>query len=95
MPSVKTVERQIGNLEGFDVRLLHRDGRDVRSDMDGLPGYSARFERAAKDSMTVADWKDGRFRTVYPGYDCEVLDADGKPVHGTSLLSSVRATYRE
>jgi hypothetical protein len=95
MPSVKTVERQIGNLEGFDVRFLHGDGRDVRSDLGGVPSYSASFERAAKDSMTVSDWKTGRFRAAYAGYDCEVLDASGKPVHGASLLSSVRATYRE
>jgi hypothetical protein len=93
MASVKTVERQIGNLEGFDVALLHRDGRDVRSDLAGLPGYP--FERAAKDSMTIADWKVKRFKPSYPGYECTVLDADGRCMNGNSLLETVRDTYRE
>ena len=32
MASVETIEAQIGNLEGFDVRFYHPDGTDVRSD---------------------------------------------------------------
>lgn len=93
MPSIKFVERQIGNLEGFDVQFLHLDGRDVRSDRSKIPSY--RFERAAKSSMTVAEWKEGRFLGGYPGFDCEVLDADGQPSHGNTQLSSVRESYYE
>ena len=37
MASVKTVERQIGELEGFDVVIRHRSGRDARSDGTGIP----------------------------------------------------------
>ena len=37
MAKVKTVEKKIWDVEGFDVRILHPDGRDVRDDMEGLP----------------------------------------------------------
>ena len=91
MPSIKTVERNIGNLEGFDVTIQHPDGRDVRSDKAHLPGY--KFEKGAKGSMTVKAWKKKRFAKVYAGYKCEVLDAAGKPVHGGTLLRKVRESY--
>jgi len=91
--SVKTVERQIGNLEGFDVRFYHPDGSDVRSDKGNIPSYS--FARAAKGSMNVSSWRDQRFKQSYPGFDCEILDADGNTCHGAMLLSTVRDTYTE
>jgi hypothetical protein len=91
VPSIKTVERQLGNLEAFDVAFHHLDGRDVRSDFDGVPGYS--FDRAAKNSMTVAAWKEQRFKKLYPGFECEVLDGHGHPCHGGCLLSTVRESY--
>lgn len=93
MASVRTRERQIGNVEGFDVIVRHPDGRDVRSDLSGLPAY--RFERGAKGSMTVADWKGNRFKECYPGFDCDVLDSNGRSVNGNTLLDTVRATYLE
>ena len=93
MASVKTVERQMGNLEGFDVRFYHPDGTDVRSDKGNVPSYS--FERAAKGNLNVSSWRDQRFKRSYPGFDCEVLDAQGNPCHGATLLSTVRETYTE
>jgi len=44
--------------------------------------------------MTVADWRDTRFKAVYPGFDCDVLDDNGSIVHGATKLSSVRETYQ-
>lgn len=93
MASVKTVERQIGNLEGFDVRFCHPDGTDVRSDRDNIPSYP--FERAAKGTMNVSAWRDQRFKQTYPGFECEVLDASGDACHGAMLLSNVRDSYTE
>ena len=93
MASVKTVERQIGSLEGFDVAICHRDGRDVRSDRTGLPGYM--FEKAAKGAWTVAQWKESRFFEGYSGWDVDVLDADGRSCNGNMLLGTVRETYYE
>lgn len=91
MPSIKTIERNIGNLEGFDVTIQHPDGRDVRSDKGHLPSY--KFEKGAKGTMTVKQWKKKRFAKMYAGFTCEVLDATGKAVHGGTLLQKVRASY--
>lgn len=93
MASVRTVERQIGTLEGFNVILRHRDGRDVRSDRTGLPGYA--FLNRAKGKMTVAQWKEVRFYPGFSGWDVDVLDADDRSCQGNTLLSSVRETYEE
>ena len=94
MASVKTVERQVGNLEGFDVRFCHPDGSDVRSDKTNIPLYR-RFERAAKGTMSVSAWRDQRFKQPDPGFECEVLDANGDTCHGATLLSNVRDSYTE
>jgi hypothetical protein len=91
MASIKTVERKIGNTEGLDVRFRHPDGRDVRSDMANIPNYP--FERAARGSINVSSWKEQRFRSSFPGFDCEVLDSSGNDCHGATLLSNVRETY--
>ena len=74
MPKVGRVELRISQTEGFLVKIQHLDGRDVRSDRAGMPGWP--YERAAKDSWSVADWKRERFNTVYPGFDVDVLDGD-------------------
>ena len=93
MPKVMRVEKQIWDVEGFAVVFLYEDGRDVRGDRLGLPGYS--FQNAAKNSMSVADWKAKRFRSHYPGFDVAVLAGDGSRVHGGSLLATVRDSYIE
>ena len=92
MPKVKYVEKRIWDLEEFDVRILHLDGRDVRGDREDLPNYS-RYERAAKNEMTVSEWKEKRFKPIYPGFEVEVLDGHGNPVHGATKLGTVRDSY--
>ena len=93
MPSLKTVERQIGNLEDFDVTIRHRDGRDARGDRQGLPGYA--YERQAKGSMTVSKWRKHRFNQYYSGWQVDVLNADGDAVPGHTKLLKVRESYAE
>ena len=89
---MKQVEKRIYEIEGFKVRILHgRDGRDVRSDKANVKQYS--FKRALKHSKNVAAWRDDRFAKLYPGYDVEVLNADGKKAHGRTKLANVRDTY--
>lgn len=89
---MKQVEKRIYEIEGFNVRILHgRDGRDVRSDKANVKQYS--FKRALKHSKSVAAWRDDRFAKLYPGYDVEVLNADGKKAHGRTKLANVRDTY--
>jgi hypothetical protein len=89
--TVKAVEQRISNLEGFDVVILHQDGRDVRGDRERLPQYG--YERAMKNSSNVKEWKRSRFQNVYPGFEVVVLDATGQTVHGRTLLGTVRDTY--
>ena len=92
MSTVRNVERQIRRVEGFNVRVLHLDGRDVRGDRDHVPPYP--FSNKAAGTATVADWKRSRFTMRYPGFDVEVVDARGEHMHGATLLRTVRATYR-
>ena len=94
MPKVKAVEKRIWDIEGFDVRFLHEDGRDLRGDCQGLPHYNS-FQRAAKNDMTVADWKTNRFRAIYPGFNVEILDGSGNAAQGNMKLGTVRDSYEE
>ena len=91
MSAVKNVERKIRRVEGFDVRILHLHGADVRSDRTGLPQYG--FRHAAADDYTVEHWKETRFRPSFPGFEVDVLDGRGRSVQGNTKLSTVRATY--
>jgi hypothetical protein len=91
MATVRSIERQIAKVEGFKVRVLYEDGRDVRSDRSNLPGYH--YGRALKGSANVREWIDRRFKTAYPGFDVEVFDADGRHMHGRTRLTTVRDTY--
>lgn len=89
--STKTVTNQILEIEGFDVRFIRRDGTDAGA----LRVDDYDYERAARHSWTVARWRETRFTPTYWDFDVEVLDASGTPVHGKTLLSTVRATYQE
>jgi len=94
MPIVKNVEKRIWEVEQFDVAIKHADGRDMRGDRAGIPQYPP-FERMAKNGLTVAAWRDKRFRPTYPGFEVDVLDGTGEPVAGLTLLSTVRDSYLE
>lgn len=92
MATIKSVERSIRQLEGFDVRFRHEhDGRDVRSDRRNLPGFG--YERRAKDDFSVSEWKRQRFGRKYPSFAVDVLNYDGSVAHGAKKLENVRKTY--
>ena len=93
MPKLKSVERRIANVEGFEVSVRHADGRDMRSDREGLPMYP--YQNAAKNDQTVAQWRETRFKQTYPGLEITVWLADGTEAHGVTKLSTVRDTYLE
>ena len=93
MALLKNVERRIWNTEGFAVTIRHADGRDMRGDRLGIPMYT--YDRMAKNSMTVAEWRNQRFQPNYPGFTIDVLDAQGEAVAGNTLLSNVRDSYVE
>jgi hypothetical protein len=86
--TVRAVQRRIEAVEGFSVVILHPDGRNVRDDKMNLPQYP--FRRAMRAGSSVSDWKRRRFQTSYPGFDVDVRGADGRSVHGATLLRTVR-----
>lgn len=92
MPKVKSVEKRIWDIEGFDV-AFQQNGRDVRGDREGVPQYS--YQRAAKDDMTVSEWREIRFFPSYSGFEVAVIDGDGNAVHGGTKLGTVRDTYSD
>ncbi|HEX3468065.1 MAG TPA: hypothetical protein VHT05_08325 [Candidatus Elarobacter sp.] len=92
MPKVGSIELKIARVESFQVRIRYPGGADVRADRQGLPSWP--YERAARDAWTVADWRDGRFCNLYPGFDIDVLDGDGEVVTaGQTRLETVRDSY--
>lgn len=93
MPKMKSVEKKIWDVEGFDVVVKDSNGTDIRSDRGGIPQYDKKI--AAKNSMTVSDWKKKRFNTQYPGFKVDVINGDGEIASGQTLLGTVRDSYRE
>ena len=91
MPSLKTVQKRMFRIEGFEVAFRHPDGRAMRGDRSGVPQYE--YQRKAKDNITVAAWKNQRFFPNYAGFEVEVLNGQGESVPGKTLLSTVRDSY--
>ena len=93
MTTLATRMRALGDLEDFDVEVIDKDGKVVDPKKNGFAKFD--FEKRAKGSTTVNDWKEKRFKKTYPGYDCRVLQADGTEAHGNTKLETVRGTYEE
>jgi hypothetical protein len=89
--STKSISEDIRNVEGFDVRFIGVDGDDVS--LRRAEDYP--YQRAARNGWTVSRWKRERFEVAYPDYRVEVLDPDGAPVHGKTLLENLRLRYVE
>ncbi len=91
VPTIGRVENKIFKVEMFRVTIRNERGRDVRSDRRNIPGYP--YTRAAPERMTVAQWRDSRFKHSYVGLDAQVLFEDGRVADGRTLLSTVRDSY--
>ena len=89
MPKVSYIEKTVWDIEGFQIRIT-QNGVDVRGDKVLPRQYIA--ARMSKNSFTVSEWK-AKFQSQFPGFDVDVLDADGNAVRGNTLLSTVRDTY--
>jgi len=92
MPKVKNIEKRIWDVEGFDVAFM-QNNRNVSGAKVILKTYT--FSNMAKNDMTIQEWKTIRFNSLYPGYDVEVLDADGVNLPGNTKLGTLRDTYSE
>jgi hypothetical protein len=93
MPKVSKVEADIFKSEGFQITLKYPDGRDVRSDKATNVKAYAKPQKMAKNSFSVKEWKDKRFKKQYPQFRADVLKADGKKAGGNTKLSTIRDTY--
>ena len=89
--TVGRFESRVGKVEGFKVRMLTHNGRDIRSDC-GLKNLGYAFKKAAKGSDTLAQWKSRRLKNLV-GVKILALDPNGCPVHGRMTLDSLRAEY--
>ena len=89
MRAPRTVANEISAVEGFDVVFTYHDGSDP-SDRR-IPEYP--YQRAAKGSFTVSQWRTARIAVTYDGFHVDVLGPDGEPVHGKTLLSNLRERY--
>jgi hypothetical protein len=90
---LKNVEKRIWDVERFAVAIRYPAGRDIRGDKGGIPMYP--FEYGAKNSLTVAAWKEQRFRPHYVNFEVDVLDANGIIAEGHTHLATVRDSYLE
>jgi hypothetical protein len=91
MTTLATRMRELGDLEGFDVAVVTKEGTPVPTNTNGFAKFD--YDRMSKSETSVSEWKTKRFYKSYPGYDCVVINADGSEAHGNSKLTSVRATY--
>jgi len=94
MATIERVESQIARVEGFNAIFVTEGRRDLRGDRTGIPGYSTRFMKKAPARMTVEGWRQRRFRPIYPGFDADVLMANGQPARGNAFLATVRRSYQ-
>lgn len=93
MTTLATRIREIGAVEKFEIEVLTAEGKAEDLKKNGFDVYN--HARAAKGSMTVTDWKTGRFKKKYPAYDCNVLFENGEIAHGNTTLAKVRSSYEE
>lgn len=89
MANVKSVERQIMNVEGFRIIIRDSDRRNVRSDKESLQDYD--YERGMNGDYTVSEWRQKRFK--YGTLAAEVLYGNGEVANGNTKLANVRDTY--
>jgi len=88
---IRNIEKRIFEIEGFEVKF-YQNGKDVRSDLD-INAKQYEGTRMAKNSFSVNDWIEKRFKPQYAGYDVVVLNGDGSKARGQTKLSTVRDTY--
>jgi hypothetical protein len=93
MTTLATRLRELGDLEGFDIQVIDESGDPVDPKTNGFPKYD--FDRRAKGSMTVNDWRYKRFAATWPGKSCRVLYGDGREANGNATLTTVRQSYED
>ena len=88
MPTIGKVQSKIQKVEDFNVNFLHRDGTDVKDNMDGIKQYP--YQNAANRDWSVTYWIAARFKQTYPGFEVRGEDTKGKVVNGNTLLKNIK-----
>lgn len=92
MATVGFIQRQIKQVEGFEVKFKDRRTlRDVNDKKKGIPSYP--YQNAMRNSSTVSHWKLVRFKTNYSGFAVDVVRANGSAAIGMEHLGKVRDTF--
>ena len=91
MTTVQTRVREISNKEKFDLTAT-RNGKPIKLTRNGVLNKAWPHRNKTKETHTVTDFQE-KFKKVYPGYSCDVLEGDGSKAHGNTKLRQVRGTY--
>ena len=89
MPTSGTVATMISRVEGFDVSFVDDAGEIV--DDARLAPYP--YNRAARNSWTVTQWRQKRIETAYPDQWLVAWRPDGEEAHGNTRLETLRRSY--
>lgn len=87
--SAQELERQIAQIEGFQV-MITRGGKNVRDDCHDF--YPWKWINRTKGDRKVSDFKR-KFEDEYRGYSIEILEVDDNMAHGNTKLENVREGY--
>jgi len=91
MRSANSISDDIYNVEGFPVIFLDANGADASAKR--VVDYP--YQRAARGTWSVTQWKQDRFASAYPEFNVEVIDPDGNVVHGRTLLDNIRQRFSD
>lgn len=87
MPSIKQVEQQIFEKEGFRVKLTALDPKTK-----SLPAYD--YEYMAPNKWTLNDWQAARMARYIPfARSVEVFRGNGERAKTTARLGALRDGY--
>ena len=91
MPASGEVAKTISQIEGFEVSFVDDNGNVV----DDAEIASYRYQRAAKKTWTLAQWRETRIEEEYPDLWLVAWRPDGKEAHGRTLLETLRHSHHE
>jgi len=90
---VRSLKKQIKEIEGFDVDICGPDGKKVRGDYGGAHKHD--YKRMAPGYYTISRWISERFERYNPHFIVKVKDGDGNIIEfNNTKLETVRETYR-
>lgn len=92
MVEVRYLERQIREIEGFDVDICWPDGTNVRGDYGGANTYG--YKRMAPGRYTIGKWIRERFNWHNSKFIVRVKDGNGNIINSNNTrLKNIRETY--